>query len=118
MPLDFPNTPSTNDTYSSGGRTWQYNGTSWVLQSLVGVIGAGAVGTAELAANAVTSAKIADETIVNADIATNAAVAYSKLSLSNSVVNADIATTAAINSTKITNWEDDQVVLSSQVFDS
>lgn len=30
MALDFPSSPSVNDTYSSGGRTWRWDGTSWV----------------------------------------------------------------------------------------
>jgi hypothetical protein len=29
MPLDFPNNPALNDTYSFNGRTWSYNGTAW-----------------------------------------------------------------------------------------
>lgn len=32
------------------------------------------------------------------------------------IVNADISASAAINTTKITNWEDDQPVLSCQIF--
>lgn len=32
------------------------------------------------------------------------------------IVNADVNASAAIDSTKITNWENDQVVLSQQVF--
>ena len=40
-------------------------------------------------------------TIANADIATGAAIAYSKLSLSGSIVNADIATGAAIALSKL-----------------
>lgn len=39
--------------------------------------------------------------IVNADVATGAAIAYSKLALTNSVVNADIAAAAAIAYTKL-----------------
>jgi hypothetical protein len=31
MPIDFPNSPTTNQTYSSGGKTWRYDGTSWRL---------------------------------------------------------------------------------------
>ena len=27
--LDFPNNPATNDTYSSGGYTWRFDGTRW-----------------------------------------------------------------------------------------
>jgi len=71
MPIDFPNSPAVNDTHSAAGRTWQYNGTSWILLNIVGVISAGQVGTTELAANSVTSAKIANGTIVAEDIANN-----------------------------------------------
>lgn len=95
MPLDFPNSPSTNDTYSSGGRTWQYNGTSWILQSLVGVVGAGAVGTTELAANAVTSAKIADGTIVAGDIA-DYTITATKIANS-AITNSQIASSTITN---------------------
>lgn len=28
--LDFPNSPSVNDTYSAGGRTWTWDGTTWL----------------------------------------------------------------------------------------
>lgn len=31
MPIDFPNTPSVNQTFTSGARTWTYDGTSWNL---------------------------------------------------------------------------------------
>lgn len=31
MALDFPSSPATNDTFSSGGRDWRYDGTKWVL---------------------------------------------------------------------------------------
>ncbi len=30
--LSFPSNPSTNDTYSFGGKTWIWNGTAWNLQ--------------------------------------------------------------------------------------
>lgn len=59
MPLDFPDSPSTNDKYSAGGRTWTYNGTSWVLDVYVGVVPAGSVDTLQLVDNAVTNAKLA-----------------------------------------------------------
>lgn len=29
--IDFPNNPSTNDVFTSGEKTWKYNGTSWVV---------------------------------------------------------------------------------------
>ena len=28
---DFPNSPSTNDTFTTAGKTWLYNGVSWTL---------------------------------------------------------------------------------------
>ena len=29
MAIDFPNSPSTNDTYTVGNKTWIYDGTTW-----------------------------------------------------------------------------------------
>jgi len=31
MAIDFPNSPSLNDTFSSSGKIWKWNGTSWEL---------------------------------------------------------------------------------------
>ena len=31
MPLDFPDSPTTNDTYTFGGVTWKYDGAKWRL---------------------------------------------------------------------------------------
>jgi len=84
MPIDFPNSPSVNDQFTSGGRTWIWDGSVWKAFSQVP------------GNTTITSAMIVDGTIVNADVSAS----------------------AEINTTKITNWEDDQVVLSSQVFDS
>lgn len=58
------------------------------------MIATGAVTEGKLGTGAVTSGKIADGTIVNVDI----------------------SATAAINTTKITNWENDQVILTNQLF--
>jgi len=129
MAIDFPNSPATNDSYTSGGRTWLYNGTAWTLLTLTQTV---------IPSNSVTSSSIVNDTIVNADINSSAAIAYSKLSLSNTIVNADINTSAAIAysklnlsntlvnadisssaaiaTTKITGWEDDQVILAQQIF--
>jgi len=35
MPLNFPESPETNDTYISGATTWQYDGTAWNIVSSV-----------------------------------------------------------------------------------
>ena len=33
MAIDFPASPSTNDTHTHNGLTWKYDGTTWVLQA-------------------------------------------------------------------------------------
>ena len=60
----------------------------------------GAVGTTEIADDAVTSAKIADGAIVDADVNAAAAIAYSKLNLTNSIVTSDL-TDGSVTSAKI-----------------
>lgn len=68
-----------------------------VIPSVTGIqtfVTTGAVGI-------VTSGMIADLSITNVDVATNAAITYSKLNLSNSIVNADIAVGAAITNGKL-----------------
>ena len=92
MPIDFPNSPATNDQFVSGGRTWIWDGSVW--KAYTQALSNATVNTAILANDAVTSDKILDGTIVNADISTSAAVA----------------------TTKITGWENDQVVLAVQAF--
>lgn len=124
MAIDFPNSPATNDTFTSGAKTWLYNGTSWNLLTLTQNV---------VLANSITSSAIVDGTIVNADINASAAIDKTKISgtaitagdtgtvtsamiVDGTIVDADINASAAINTTKITNWEDDQVVLSNQIF--
>ena len=36
MPIDFPNSPTTNQTFSSGGVTWRYDGTKWGIDAVSG----------------------------------------------------------------------------------
>lgn len=31
MAINFPNSPSVNDTYSFGGKNWFYDGNAWLL---------------------------------------------------------------------------------------
>lgn len=59
-----------------------------------------AVTLAKLAADSVNSAKIVDATITDADIATTAAIAYSKLTLGNAIVLSDL-TGNSVDSSKI-----------------
>ena len=39
MSLNFPNSPSTNDTHVTGGSTWIFNGEMWVRQGTRGAQG-------------------------------------------------------------------------------
>ena len=71
MPLTFPSSPSVNDTYTSSGRTWQWNGTTWKI--VTGAIGAGSVTETELANSAVTSAKIANSAVTSSKLESGAA---------------------------------------------
>ena len=34
MAVNFPNSPSTNDTHTENGYTWKWDGTTWIIQSL------------------------------------------------------------------------------------
>ena len=34
MAVNFPNSPSTNDTHTENGYTWKWDGTTWIIQSI------------------------------------------------------------------------------------
>ena len=34
MAVNFPNSPSTNDTHTENGLTWKWDGTTWIIQSI------------------------------------------------------------------------------------
>lgn len=36
MAIDFPNSPSVNDTFTADGRTWKWNGSAWIFLGLPG----------------------------------------------------------------------------------
>ena len=86
MALSFPLSPSVNDTYTVGSRTWTWSGTIWELSGSIVV--AGSITATELASSSVTAAKIA-----------TSAVTVSKLA-SNSVTTAKIAA-GAVTATEL-----------------
>jgi len=99
MALDFPNSPSVNDSFNAGGKTWVYNGTKWVLLgvSLNQTVADGSITQAKLAADSVTSAKIAAGAVGTTDLAANA-VTQAKLAAN---VSAVTVTTAANRGTDV-----------------
>lgn len=56
--IDFPNTPTVNDTFTSGNTTWQYDGVSWSLVQSAQSIATGSITNDKLAAGSVTIDKI------------------------------------------------------------
>lgn len=60
MALDFPTSPSLNQTYTSGGRTWQWDGTTWVTANPL------SVNTTNIVDGAVTVAKLSGAATGNA----------------------------------------------------
>ena len=81
MAIDFPDSPANNDSFTSGGKKWIFNGSTWNLITANSyTISTGEVTTAKIAAGAVTAAKLgndisltpADGSITAAKIASNA----------------------------------------------
>jgi len=88
MAIDFPDSPTSNQIYTSGGRSWIWNGSSWVAYTTTI--------TSDLIANGtVTSAMIANGTIVAADIA-DYTISNTKL-VNTSITSAQIANATITN---------------------
>jgi hypothetical protein len=96
MALNFPDSPTLNQVYSAGGKTWSYNGSRWVLVIATAII--------DVADGSITAAKIADGTIVAAEIA-NSAITTAKILDANvtaAKIAADAVTTAKIADANVT----------------
>lgn len=92
MAIDYPDSPTSGQTFTAAGRTWAYNGSRWTVVS-TGV-------TIQIPDNSVTSSKIVDGTIVAGDIAANAITTAAIAA--NAVVTASIAD-GAVTAVKLAN---------------
>jgi len=80
MAINFPDSPSNGDSFTSNNKTWVFDGTSWNITSGTNSVADGAITTAKIATGAVTAAKLgndisltpADGSITTAKVAANA----------------------------------------------
>lgn len=102
-----------NSLAYQGGVT-SVNGQTGVVTGLAPTASPTFTGTVTLPNSTVTEAMISANAVTNGKIADNA-ITTGKIA-DGTIVNADISASAAIDTTKITGWENDQAVLSAQVF--
>ena len=93
--IDFPNSPTVNDTFTSGNTTWQYDGVSWSLVQSAQSIGTGSVTEDKLATGAVTESKLGTGAVTEDKLAAG--------SVNIDKIDADV-------------WASDQAIISKQLF--
>lgn len=105
MPITFPSSPTTSQTYTVGARTWTWNGSVWELNAnTVGVasvtateIATGAVIEAKVGAGAITETKLGTGAVTSTKLATNAVTTASITA--NAVTSAKLETSPTISGT-------------------
>jgi hypothetical protein len=93
MAINFPDSPATNDVFTSGGRSWTWTGATW--QAFVQAISNGSITNDLIANTTITSAKIANATITSTQIAntTITATQIANATITNTQLAANVAAT-------------------------
>jgi len=73
--INFPASPSVNDTFTASGKTWKWNGTFWELVISGASVADGSVSTAKIADSAITNPKLASGAVHSVNIASGAVTA-------------------------------------------
>jgi hypothetical protein len=98
MAIDFPNSPSTNDIFTSGGRSWTWTGTTW--QAYVQALSNSSITNDLIANTTITAAKIANATITSTQIANTTITATQ---IANATITATQIANATVTATQIAN---------------
>jgi len=77
MALDFPTSPSTNQIFTSNGKTWKYDGTAWRTLNVTGITGGGTGLTSINAGNSFLSSNSAGTALTYRSFVAGSGISFS-----------------------------------------